>query len=599
MNKTVIININGIIFHIEEDAYDKLSKYLNTIKGYFKDSDGRDEIMNDIEARIAELLQEKVNTIKQVVILNDVDEVIAKMGKPEEYATEGETNSASNQPTSEAFATYNSGYKRRRVFRDPDDKVLGGVCSGIANHFDIDPLYLRGAFAILFFVFGSGFLLYILLWIIIPKAQTTAEKLEMRGEPINVDNIKRSVEEELNDVKNRMSNLGSKANSTENRARVSSATDKVISFLGMIFGSVFKFALKFFSVIFLIMGVVFLAMLVSSLMGFSNLIHNHVNDSPIAYSINDFLIAFLGSPTLVDAATFGLLLFVGIPLIMLIYSCIKILFNIRNRNRVVRISAFSLWVVGLLLLIFVGIQIGDDFKQEANYKENYVLSTPTSQVLYLNAIKDTKYNFEEKYGYHSRVKIDNWNLVKINKGGISFGFPIVDVEKSETDSFQLVVIKSAQGSTNKDATIRARSINYSFTQHDSILDFSPYFDILKEDKWRAQSVKITLKVPVGKIIYLNKNTKNIIYDIDNVSDTWDGDMLMRRWLMTKEGLQCVDCEGLDEANERRDNGRKRIRINKNGVDIRIDTDEEDWEDSVELPATPPVPPVSNQKIKKV
>lgn len=605
MNKTVIININGIIFHIEEDAYDKLSKYLNTIKGYFKDSDGRDEIMSDIEARIAELLQEKVNAIKQVVILADVDEVIAKMGRPEEYASDADSNANANNGSSSANSASNAeyvNYKRRRVFRDPDDKVLGGVCSGIANHFDFDPIYLRGAFAILFFVFGSGFLLYILLWIIIPKASTTAEKLEMRGEPINVDNIKRSVEEELNDVKNRVNDLGSKIKNPENRARVSTATDKVIDFLGTLFRSIFKVAAKLFAVLFLVIGVVLLSVLASSLFGFTNLIHNDMYDSQISYSIADFLSAFFGSEFLVDFATIGLIFFVGVPLIMLIYSCIKILFNIRTQNSIVRITAFSMWIAGLLMLIYVGVEIGDEFKEEASYRENYAIKNPASQVMYLNLMKDSKYNFEEKYGYHSRVRINHWNLVKVNKNGISFGFPQVDIEKSETDSFQLVVIKGAQGSTNKEATIRARSINYEFAQHDSTIDFSPYFDITKESKWRDQSVRIVLKVPVGKTIYLNRNMKNIIYDIDNVTDTWDSDMIGRRWTMTMDGLKCIDCNGLDmdrEAKNRHSFG-KHIRINQNGVDIDIESDGEDWGDSsnVPPPPPPPVPTVKSVTIKK-
>ncbi len=605
MNKTVIININGIIFHIEEDAYDKLSKYLNTIKGYFKDSDGRDEIMGDIEARIAELLQEKVNSVKQVVIIADVDEVIAKMGRPEEYATDSEPNPSEAQSSTSYSSRSNSentNFKRRRVFRDPDDKVLGGVCSGIANHFDFDPIYLRGAFAVLFFVFGSGFLLYVLLWIIIPKAQTTAEKLEMRGEPINVDNIKRSVEEELNDVKSRVNDLGNKVRNPENRARVSTATDKVIDFIGTLFRSIFKIALKFFAVFFLILGVVLLSVLTSSLFGFTNTIHNDMYDSQIAYSIADFLVAFLGSSFLVDVSTIGLIFFIGIPLIMLIYSCIKILFNIKTHNKIVRITALSLWLVGLFMMIYVGVQIGDDFRDEATYKENYSIKNPPSQVMYLNLLKDTKYNFEEKDGYQSRVRIDNWNLVKVNKMGISFGFPQVDVEKSTTDSFQLVVVKRANGSTNKDATIRARNINYDFLQHDSILDFSPYFDITKEAKWRDQSVKIILKVPVGKTIYLNANMKNIIYDIDNVTDTWDNDMVGRKWIMTQNGLQCVDCTGLESGRSSSNrSGHNHIRINKNGVDINIDSEEEDWSDSSDLPPPPPppVPSVKSGNIKKV
>ncbi len=597
MNKTVIININGIIFHIEEDAYDKLSKYLATIKGYFNDSDGRDEIMSDIEARIAELLQEKVNAVKQVIILADVDEVIAKMGRPEEYANDQESAGNTNSSSRPISADYNNyGYKRRRVFRDPDDKVLGGVCSGIANHFDFDPIYMRAAFAILFFVFGSGFLLYILLWIIIPKAQTTAEKLEMRGEPINVDNIKRSVEDEINDVKSRVNDLGKKVGSTENRARVSSATDKVIDFLGSLFRSIFKIAQKFFAVFFLILSVILIALLFSSLFGFSNIIHNDMYDSSIAFSISDFMHAFFGSKFLVDIAKLGFVFFVGVPLIMLIYSCIKILFNIQTRNRIVRITAFSLWLVGLVILIFVGVQVGEDFKEDANYKQTYSVKSPANSVLYLNLMKDNKYNFDEKYGYHSRVKIDHWNVVKINENGISFGFPQVDIEKSETDSFQLVVVKGAQGATNKEATIRSRSINYDFNQSDSVLNFSPYFDILKEDKWRGQSVKVILKVPVGKTVYLNRNMKNVIYDIDNTTNTWDDEMVGRRWVMTFDGLQCVDCLGLDQERSSAKFGRKHIRINKDGVEIEFDEDDKSWDDSIQsgdmpIPPVPPVPPV--------
>ena len=243
-------------------------------------------------------------------------------------------------------------------------------------------------------------------------------------------------------------------------------------------------------------------------------------------------------------------------------------------------------------------QIGDDFKEEARYKEEYTIKTPTSQALYLNLMKDDKYNFDEKNGYHSRVRIDRWNLVKVNENGISFGFPEVDIEKSETDSFQLVVIKGAQGASNKEATIRARSINYDFTQNDSLLNFSAYFDILKEDKWRDQSVRIVLKVPVGKVIYLNRNMKNIIYDIENVSDTWDDDMVGRRWVMTLDGLKCMDCNGL---NNKRNNGRGRqhFRINNHGLDIDIDTDNEDWDDSIEdnPPPVPQVPPIKNKVIE--
>jgi phage shock protein PspC (stress-responsive transcriptional regulator) len=164
------MNLSGIIFHIEEDAYEMLNKYLSTIKGYFKDSEGRDEIMSDIEARIAEMLQEKVNNTKQAVLKMDVENVIALMGKPEEFA--GENAETPKNESSQDEERTSGGKKSRRVFRDPDDKILGGVCSGIASYFGFDPIWLRGAFAVSFFVFGSGLILYIILCIIIPKAKT-------------------------------------------------------------------------------------------------------------------------------------------------------------------------------------------------------------------------------------------------------------------------------------------------------------------------------------------------------------------------------------------------------------------------------------------
>lgn len=138
MNKTITMNLSGIIFHIEEDAYEMLNKYLSTIKGYFHDSEGRDEIMNDIESRIAEMLQEKVSTTKQAVLKMDVESVIAVMGKPEDFAGESAEN-AKNESKTEANAPF-EGNKRRRVFRDPDDAVVSGVCSGISNYFDLDPI---------------------------------------------------------------------------------------------------------------------------------------------------------------------------------------------------------------------------------------------------------------------------------------------------------------------------------------------------------------------------------------------------------------------------------------------------------------------------
>jgi len=183
MKKTISINISGIIFNIEEDAYDVLKKYLDTISGYFTDSDGKQEIMTDIETRIAELFQARLNDGKNVVGMTDVEEVIDIMGRPEEYLNEEDAAFTSSQNrTSRA---------KRRVYRDVDRNLVGGVCAGVSHYFGWDPIWLRLIWGLSIAIFGVGIIPYIILWIIIPGAKSTSEKLEMMGEPVTVESIKK------------------------------------------------------------------------------------------------------------------------------------------------------------------------------------------------------------------------------------------------------------------------------------------------------------------------------------------------------------------------------------------------------------------------
>src|SRR5690554_1218182 len=159
MNKTIIININGIIFHIEEDAYEVLQTYMTAVKRHFGYSPDSNEIVSDIENRIAEMFSERINQQKAVITMQDVTEVTAQMGDIsdfEEFGEEGEENGDSSYH----YQTYSG---NRTLFRDPDDKVIGGVCSGLGHYFDIEVKWIRVAFILLFVLGGSGFLLYIIL----------------------------------------------------------------------------------------------------------------------------------------------------------------------------------------------------------------------------------------------------------------------------------------------------------------------------------------------------------------------------------------------------------------------------------------------------
>jgi phage shock protein PspC (stress-responsive transcriptional regulator) len=186
MNKTININLGGFFFHIDEDAYKKLRRYLDSIsKSLSDDAQGKNEIIADIEARISELLSEKITDARQVVNEGDIEEIIAIMGQPEDYS---DTESAY---TDARYSYSRNNTSGKKLFRDGDDKFLGGVAAGIAHYFGVDTIWIRLGLLALFFGAGFGVLVYIILWILLPEAKTTAEKLQMEGEDVNIDNIEK------------------------------------------------------------------------------------------------------------------------------------------------------------------------------------------------------------------------------------------------------------------------------------------------------------------------------------------------------------------------------------------------------------------------
>ncbi len=545
MNKTVTMNLSGNIFHIEEGAYEKLNKYLSTIKSYFKNSESRDEIMSDIELRIAEMLQEKVSKNKQAVLMEDVDSVIAIMGKPEDFMDEQEksheeqhTNNDSNSST-----THNFQNRKKRVFRDGDEKKLGGVCSGIANYFDFDPIWFRAAFAISFFVFGSGFLLYLILWIIIPEAKTTAEKLEMRGEKIDVNNIGKAVNEEFEDFKKKMKDYNSK----ENRDKVKNSAEKFGDFITDIFHTIFKIFVKIIAVILVVIAVVLMIGLLSGIFGSTHISLGAFRENNFSISMIDLIHNFLPNTLPSELFVTGLFLFLGIPLISIIYSGIKLLLGIKQKNRILKYTFNILWLSGLVILIYSGIKINNDFLEEATVKKN--IDIKQKDTLYLNVKnldKDFISNSHSKM--HFKIGMMKWDISSTEDNPLKYNVPVLlNITNSETENFELVEIKNASGANKKEANNNAKNIDYDYSIKDSIISFNPKGEININEKWRNQEIQLLLKVPVGKVVYLNGNMKHIIYDIDNISNTLDKDMVNRRWLMTNDGLKCIDCKGLDNV----------------------------------------------------
>jgi len=194
MKITVSVNLGGYSFYIDEDAYDELKRYLKNLELYFAGEESSSEILSDIESRMAELFRAKMTGFKQVITIEDVKEIISVLGTPEDIADKEDTSAG------EKFASTGN----HRMYRDPDRRIIGGVCAGIAAYWNLDPLIPRIIFVALMLAGGLGLLIYLILWIVLPEAKTTAQKIEMKGEPVNIHNIKESVKEEFNNVRKTM-----------------------------------------------------------------------------------------------------------------------------------------------------------------------------------------------------------------------------------------------------------------------------------------------------------------------------------------------------------------------------------------------------------
>lgn len=541
MNKTLSVNIGGIVFHIEEHAYEKLNRYLDAIRGYFTTSDGRDEIMQDIEGRLGEMFQERISPGKQVIVEADVDHVINIMGKPEQFAAA----SAETSSEEEAGSTYQERRNYRRLYRDPDDRVIGGVCSGISHYLGIDPIWLRAIFAISFFIFGSGLLLYFILMIIMPKARTTAEKLEMKGEKVNISNIRRSVEEEMGAIK-------SNVESSRAKAGVAGFFDMLGEFLV----GALRLLGKIIAAFFVVIGVI---ILIAFFIAFLTVLG--VGSATVPFFITDLVM----EPWQQMFAIAGGFLLIGIPVIMIIYKAIKVLFNIKTESKALNWTALALWIVGLGMSIVVGSSVAGEFRTRESERSELEILPTTSDTLRL----DVADYGDERFG---------WYIGDDHEGNVSWSTTSehdsiwirnvrLDIIKSSSDKVELTQITSARGSNRKDAYQNAKKIFYSFTQNDSMIEFDESFLLEKGSKFRGQKVQLILKIPVGKSVYLTEEMVDIIYDIKNVTNTYDGDMVGKTWTMTEAGLECVGC-GLPDRNRRR--GKKEevsIRINEKGVKV--------------------------------
>lgn len=542
MNKTISVNIGGRVFNIEEIAFEKLNKYLNTIRGYFKNQESADEIISDIELRIAELFIERISSQKQVITESDVDEIIAIMGQPEDYLDEDEEA----EQTEHTYRTRNA----KQVFRDPDNKVVAGVCSGISAYFGIDPIILRAIFVIFTIFYGSGAVIYLVLAIIIPKAKTTAEKLQMHGEPVTVENISRKVNESFKDVSQDIKDFGKKNNINKDSVnnagrRAATATSGILDNVGNILRVMLVIIAKVIGAIFIVMGITGIFLSLGLLFGWDSILaisqngmFNNANVSVIVDSFFDTV----NQRTLFAA---GVFLTTITPAIGLLLLGIRLLFDFKKIRVWPGIVLVILWFAGISMVAASATDIYEKFQVETSFTENVPLKLPAADTLYLDLIPEhsTMYKFKKgfyrnRFSYDSNVTfpgIESTDVLYIGRNDFT-------VEMNNADTlFKLMIKREAHGSSQADAVANAKGIE-SFVEviGDSLL-IHPYHAVLKTAKIRGQEIKYILEIPVGKSVHFNQKSKYILDDVPNVTDTWDGDMVNQTWLMTRNGLICTTC----------------------------------------------------------
>jgi phage shock protein PspC (stress-responsive transcriptional regulator) len=460
----------------------------------------------------------------------DVEGAILILGQPEDYqlGDDADDSSADYLSNDEGFRA------RKRIFRNPDDKVIGGVAGGLAAYFNIDAVWIRLIFVILFFTPFSGLLIYIILWIVMPEAKTTADKLQMRGEKINLSTIERSVQEEMRRAGKAFQESAEESTQSGSE-RAKAFLQDVIEFSVNLIRLIFMGIWKVLSVLAIGIGLLLLIVLVSSLFWGTVTINGTTYDS---WTGLDALRFFFPDVSDYRGILWGLGLLLLPTMIYAIMAMVRVMFKLPKFNPMIGRSALIISVLGLFVTIFSSMYFGSKFSSSAEENTRFMLEHRDSPhfvqsedpVDSLETIFDLDVNNKRRYFYAD--------------GDIRyFGLVEMDIQPTGEEYAYLEIEKSSRGRGSRDARELAAKAVYQPRENDSVLVIPTYYSLINETPFRGQFVEVTLRLPVGHSVYLDKSLDGTIYDIDNVSHTHDYAMLGHTWMMTERGLDCLDCDG--------------------------------------------------------
>ena len=656
MKQVININFQGRVVPIEVTAFDLLKNYTESLNRHFANEEGKEEIINDIESRIGELFQERITKGATCITEDDVNAIIKNMGRPEEFEAMDDTQaqSAASSAGEEQSTGNTSSTGNKRLFRDENDKVLGGVCSGLANYFNIDVVIARIIFVVLLFS-GIGFLtyiimwiavpssattqiggtrkklfrspdekliagvcsgignyfginawiprvlfllpflsfisrwghwgglwnfgdvlrftfsptsliVYIILWIVIPEASTTSEKLEMKGEKVDMNSIKASVMEEMKGVGKKAEKFGRDASAVINEKANVVAGD-VKNFTkrnrgGL--GNVIAMIIKIFA--YFIIGCVGFALV----MGLFALAVISIGFFPLKDFVihNDYQNLF---------AWGTLILFIAVPIIGIITWIIRKIARSKSHGNILGFSFGALWVLGWVCFILLVSSISRDF--------NYNSKTITEQEIALTNPMVNKLEITSKspLGRYSNSRFLRFEpFAGIEEDTAYVNNVDVRILKSANDSFKVTVVKMATGRSRTIAENNAAQIHYSGVQADSVLLMDKGIAINKTDKFRNQRVVLTIYVPVGKKIKIDKsiswfnnvhigsdwNNGDWYYDSEDEGNDWKTGV---EYIMKADG-RLYNLNGTPSSRS----GNTKVNINSNGVEVITNNNDDNY-----------------------
>ena len=511
-----------MFFHIDEDAYQKLNRYFEAVKRSLSNSTGKDEIMKDIEMRVAELLTEKNRGDKQVVGMKDVEEVIVVMGQPEDYRIDDENEAPQ-------YASNSSSKMKKKLYRDKDKGMLDGIAAGFGHYFGINPLWLRILFIISpFITVGTSIIIYIILWILIPPAETTTEKLEMTGEPVTISNIEKKVREEFEGLSDKFKNVdydkfGNQAKNAGERIgnSLSNVVLKIFSIFGKVIGA------------FLVVTAA--STLVSLLLFAITAGSLTFGEFPWTEYVENFTEVPLW---IIGILTLGA---IGIPFFFLLILGLKLLItNMKSIGNTVKYTLLALWIISIGVLIALGIKQATQFSfdNKVVVKENIILNQ--NDTLFI------KFRYDD---FYSKSIGENREFIFTQD---SIGKDVIFSNNIElnflnTDEAQpyIQVEKVAEGKSSFEAKKRAERIKYNFKVEGNRIIFDNFFTTELSNKFRNQEIKIYLYLPEGTLVAPDESverfTRNYNTNLTLFTDYQDEGNKNFAYKVTKSELKCLNC----------------------------------------------------------